>query len=100
MPLRPPLTYPQITPARLSLSSILGVGEAGGQIVVTAGSTPGCVWFGPSSFISIPQGVGSVAVTTDPPAPDQGHCLHLKVGQSEAVSISVQPSGTGRGNCV
>jgi hypothetical protein len=103
VPVLAPSSYPQVEPAELHLSGVVGNQVAEGEITVRGGeATPGCVWIDGSTIDEVPETVGDVPLTFEPDITSRETCLRVEAGDLETITVSADPdaqsSGTVAGN--
>jgi hypothetical protein len=88
---QPPVTYPNLGPAQLRLSSISDrAGEAVGTILVTGGAeSGGCVWFEGASVQRSPRNADDLSPSFNPPAGAQTECIAVAAGEQREVELTV-----------
>jgi hypothetical protein len=97
VPVKPPVSYPAVSPPELRLSPVIGKGVAEGTIALTGGSRGGCVWFDPPSFTAAPDDAGRITASFDSDATSQGRCIKLAAGERRDLRVSATPEGAGVG---
>lgn len=96
VPVGLPLTYPQVEPAELRLSSVTGTEAASGALTVRGSDQGGgCVWVESIEITEAPEEVGAVATTPSPSSRDD--CLEVPEGSEQTIAITAQPAEAGRG---
>jgi hypothetical protein len=98
VPVRPPSSYPAISPPQLRLQSIVDEGQATGTLTVTGGqASGGCVWFTAATAQSEPEGAGQIQLVVDPPAIDRASCVRVAAGEQRTVQVRAAPQAVVRG---
>ena len=95
---RPPETYPALSPSRPRFHSITGSQSSSATLEVRGGSGAGCLWFEPIQTESLPAGVSKAVLIVNPPALSERSCLHVNAGQRRKVTLTIKPTGIGNGS--
>jgi hypothetical protein len=97
VPVGLPLSYPQVEPPELRLSSVTGTEAAAGELVVTGSDEgAGCAWVEGIEIIEAPDEVGDLATTPAPASRED--CLEVPQGEQRTIEITAQPAEAGRGS--
>lgn len=95
---RPPLVYPQVSPAALAMTPVEGIEASTGSIELTSGqASGGCVWVAEAAFPDAPQSAGVIDVSTSPLSSQQD-CVRVEAGESAQIDVSALPSGEANGS--
>ena len=102
---RPPSSYPAVTPAEIRFGTVTGV-ETEEAVLQVRGdeSSGGCVWVEANRIVQSPADAGSVTLDAEPAATDRASCLRVAPGEQRELRLRLTPTaaadGAGSGTVV
>ena len=92
LPVKPPVSYPDVSPTELRLPGITGTDTARGVLRVTGGSTgTSCVWFEPATFSVVPPQAGAITLQLKDNPTTADRCISVGPGDIRDVTIEARP---------